>query len=428
MKWRNQSLAIFCLFAFAALGVFYFRNWVVQKPFGIVLFIGEGLTPSLVTVTRLYLGGADTGLAIDSMPFMALLSNQSRDFAVPDQAAAATALATGTKANNRSIGLDANGKALRNIIELAKEKGRVTGLVTNTRLTDVTMAGFYAHTGNQEDSGEIARQLIEEKKFDVALGGGAAAFLTEGKGGSRRDGRDLLFELRRDGFDVVRSKAELEAIPGWRRPKVFGVFSNAEMAFANELAFGSEQPALPDMVRRGIELLQFNPGGYLLVVDAGLMRIAAQLNNGERTLSETVELDRAVAVAQRYVGRKSTILVTGDCGVGGLSLHGFPFRRSSGIALLGLNASGEPSITWASGPNGTRVFGAATLAPRQSSNGPETAKSRPNNSVQEPAAIFALSALNTAEDVVVVGSGPGTEALHGFMDNTSIFEIIRNSL
>ena len=130
MKWRNQLLALFCLFGFAALGVFYFRNWVVQKPFGIVLFIGEGLTPSRVTVTRLYLGGADTGLAIDSMPFMALLSNQSRDFAVPDQAAAATALATGTKANNRSIGLDASGKALRNILELAKEKGRVTGLVT----------------------------------------------------------------------------------------------------------------------------------------------------------------------------------------------------------------------------------------------------------------------------------------------------------
>src|SRR6266581_1954393 len=285
MKWRNQLLALFCLFAFAALGVFYFRNWVVQKPFGIVLFIGEGLTPSRVTVTRLYLGGADTGLAIGSMPFMALLSNQSRDFAVPDQAAAATALATGTKANNRSIGMDASGKALRNIIELAKEKGRVTGLVTNTKLTDATMAGFYAHTGNQEDSGEIARQLIEDKKFDVALGGGATAFLTEGKGGSRRDGRDLLLELRRDGFDVVRSKAELEAIPGWRRPKVFGVFSNAEMAFANEIASGSEQPTLPDMVRRGIELLQFNPGGYLLVVDAGLMRIAAQINDGERTLS-----------------------------------------------------------------------------------------------------------------------------------------------
>ena len=45
MKWRNQILALLCLTIFFAFGVLYFRHWVVQKPFGIVLFIGEGLTP-----------------------------------------------------------------------------------------------------------------------------------------------------------------------------------------------------------------------------------------------------------------------------------------------------------------------------------------------------------------------------------------------
>jgi hypothetical protein len=47
MKWRNQILALLCLTIFVALGVLYFRHWVVQKPFGIVLFIGEGLTEPL---------------------------------------------------------------------------------------------------------------------------------------------------------------------------------------------------------------------------------------------------------------------------------------------------------------------------------------------------------------------------------------------
>ena len=61
------------------------------------------------------------------------------------------------------------------------------------------------------------------------------------------------------------------------------------------------------MVRRAIQLLQYNVGGYLLVVDAGLMRKAAQENNGERTLTQTVELDRAVGVARSYGGEKSTI-------------------------------------------------------------------------------------------------------------------------
>ena len=59
MKWRNQLLALFCLMAFAAFGVFYFQLWVVQKPFGIMLFIGEGLAPGRLAATRVYSGGAD---------------------------------------------------------------------------------------------------------------------------------------------------------------------------------------------------------------------------------------------------------------------------------------------------------------------------------------------------------------------------------
>src|SRR5438093_3161310 len=105
MKWRNQILALLCLTIFIALGVLYFRHWVVQKPFGIVLFIGEGLTPDRMTATRLYAGGADSRLAIESLPAAALLSNYSQDFAAADEAAAATTLASGVKVNNRSVGI-----------------------------------------------------------------------------------------------------------------------------------------------------------------------------------------------------------------------------------------------------------------------------------------------------------------------------------
>jgi hypothetical protein len=53
VKWRNQLLALFCLLAFAGLGVVYFQHWVVRKPFGIILFIGEGLDPGRLAPTRL---------------------------------------------------------------------------------------------------------------------------------------------------------------------------------------------------------------------------------------------------------------------------------------------------------------------------------------------------------------------------------------
>jgi alkaline phosphatase len=423
MKWRNQILALLCLTIFIALGVLYFRHWVVQKPFAIVLFIGEGLTPGRVAATRLYAGGANAHLALESFPAVALLSNYSQDFAVPDEAAAATTLATGVKVNNRSLGFGPNDKRLASIVDLAREKGRAIGLVTNGRLTDPTAAAFYA-TG--KGGADLAPQLAEEKKIDIALGGGGSRFLPEAKDGERTDGRDLVLEMRRNGFEIVRTKAELENIPQWRRPRLLGLFSDGEMAFGNEIAAGSEQPALADMTRRAIELLQWNAGGYLLIVDAALMRTAARENHGERALAETVELDQAIATARSYIGENSTILVTGNLGIGGLSLNGFPFRRDSGVALLGVNSSGEPALTWATGPNGLD-----TRMPRAGPNLEEPAppaEGPASSGTQEPAAAYAPQARNTADDVLAAGRGPGTESLHGFLDNTVIFKIIAGQL
>lgn len=424
MKWRNQLLALFCLLAFAGLGVLYFQHWVIRKPFGIILFIGEGLSPSRLAPTRAYAGGAGSHLSLDSMSHLALLTNYSKDFAAPDQAAAATALATGVRVSNRAIAVDGDGKPITNIIELAREHGRAIGLVTDGKLTAPTSAAFYAHPVDPGDIDSIAAEFIDGGKIDIVMGGGTAHFLPPTKGGERQDGRDLLLELRRNGFDIARTRAELEAIPAWRRPKLFGTFSNVELAFENQIEERGQQPSLSDMVRRAIELLQYNPGGYLLVIDAGLMRKAAEENNGERTLSQTVELDRAVAIARRYAGERSTIIVCGDAAIGGLSLNGFPFRKESGIALLGLNSSGQPWITWATGPNGAKSYGAAKIAGKLETNHGE----QPGAEQVEPAAFYAKSALGTVEDVIAFGSGPGTDALEGTLDITVVFKILRDEL
>ncbi|MGI8431630.1 MAG: alkaline phosphatase [Chthoniobacterales bacterium] len=427
MRWRNQILALLCLTIFVGLGVLYFRHWVVQKPFGIVLLIGEGLTPDRIAATRVYAGGANTRLALESLPAMALLSNYSQDFAVPDETSAAATLATGEKFNNRTPGREETRKDLRTIIDLAREKGRSIGLVTNKRLTNPTAAAFYAV--GKEQSDEIALRFAEGKKIDIALGGGGAEFLPEGKGGQRRDGRDLVLELRRDGYEIVRTKADLENVPRWRRPRLLGLFSSGEMAAAKQVTSGSEQPSLADMTRRAIELLQWNAGGYLLVVDAGLMGDAARQNHGEQTLAETVELDRAVAVANSYTGANSTILVAGNLGIGGLALNGSPFRRDRGIAVLGVNAAGEPALTWATGPNGpTTARNRPQTDLADGSPAPETSAPPAAAASQEPAAYHAPTARSNVADVLAAGRGPGTEKLRGFLDNTAIFTVIQDQL
>ncbi len=383
--------------------------------------IGEGLGPERIALTRAYLGGADNRLAVDTMVHSALVKNYSKDFAVADQAAAATAIATGVKVNNRAISIDSNGKPIPTIVELARDSGRAVGLISDKNLTNPTCAAFYAHSNNS-DADQMALQFAEGGKIDIGLGASATEFLPPTKQGHRQDHRDLLLEMRGNGFDVVRTRAELEAIPPWQRPKLFGAFGEKDSARDSNQNW-NDDASLSDMVRKAIELLQYNQSGYLLIVDAARMREAAEANNAEKALTETAEFDRAVATAHRYAGGRSTIIVCGDVAIGGLHANGYPFRKDSGIALIGLNPAGQPWLTWATGPKGMQSYGASKL----SENEPSPSAS-PQKDQAQPAAFYATSALPTLEDVVVFGSGRGSEVLQGTIDNTDIFKILRDEL
>ncbi len=402
MKWRNQILALICLLVFAALGVLYFQNWVVQKPFGIILFIGEGLTTQRTAATRVYIGGADNPLAMDGLEFSARLRNHSADFAVPDSGAAASALATGTKVKNGTISVAESGAALKTILEIAQDKGRATGIVTDGALTNPTTAAFYAHASNAKQPQEFASALIERGAVDIALGGGAAEFNKE--------------KLDQARIRIVHNLPELEQITGWQQPRLLGLFAANDLPFTDEVAARTEQPSLADMVRRAIELLQVNRHGYVLIVDAHLMASAAWQNLGERTLRETAELDRAVQVGREYAGRNAAIIVCGDAAIGGMSINGYPFRYDSGVAILGLNSAGQPWVSWATGPNGGKSGGNM-----------ESANAR-DLSALEPAAIQSPSALNSIEDPIANATGLRMGKLHGTIDSTDVFAIIRDAL
>lgn len=405
---RNRLLALACLLVFLALGALFYVNWVVQRPFAVILFLADNLTVSSLTPARHYAGGADHRLEIEKFPHLAVLSSHANDFAVADSASASVPFARGSKANNGSLAPARPGAPW--LLELARKSGRATGLVSNASITDAAAAAFYADTPDPLDYPLIARQLLESFRADVFLGGGAADFLPVASGGRRTDERDLLSEAVKSGVDVVRSEPELEALPSWRAPKTVGLFSMGNLHFADELVGGAGQPDLASLVRQAIRLLQYNPRGYLLVVDAGLAGKSAAQNEGERTLREILALDQAVAEALRYAGKDALVVVAGKRSVGGLRLNGFPFRNDKGAAILGINPQGVPSITWSTGPE----------------SGTHTGTQGPVSS--EPAASRRAAGIETAEDLLAVGQGPGTEQLSGFRDNTLVFEILREAL
>src|SRR5207237_5975734 len=142
---------------------------------------------------------------MDGLEFSARLRNHSADVAVPDSAAAASALATGTRVKNGTIAIAESGAPLQTILEIAHQEGRATGIVTDGALTNPTVAAFYAHANTAKPPQQFATTMIEQSVVDIALGGGAADF-----------DKAKLDQAR---VRVVRNLPQLEQITGWQQSR-----------------------------------------------------------------------------------------------------------------------------------------------------------------------------------------------------------------
>jgi alkaline phosphatase len=402
---RNKVIFLTCILAFLGVGFALYRQWVDRKPFAVILFVADGLTPSNLAAARLFNGGADFRFGMESMPHMALASPRAKDYAVADAAAAATSIATGQEVNRGSLALSPGGQPLETILQLARREGRATGLVSDTPLTDATAAAFFARASDARDPEALALQLLEDGMPDVMLGGGGALLTPQQQGGMRRDGRDLLLEMRQRGFDIARTKAELESTPGWRAPQLFGVFAEGDLAAAEEQAKYPTQPRLAELVQKAIELLQFNARGYLLVVNVGSTGRALEGRQAETLFRQLRELDEALQVARDYAGENTLLVVAGLGNPGGLRLNAFSFAPDRGIAVLGPSPSGVPAVSWSAAevqPSPDAATQASTEAPAQS----------------HP----------VAEDAVVLASGMGSEKLTGFLSMRELQALMAGSL
>src|SRR5206468_10464920 len=133
-------------------------------PRNAVLFIGDGMGPAYVTVTRVARGGSGGRLRMDGLPYTALSRTHSADSPVTDSAAAASAMACGQKTVNGVLCEDAtavyakqDGRKLDSIAVWAKRRGVRVGLVTTTTVTHATPAAFYANHRNRDAEEEVGR-------------------------------------------------------------------------------------------------------------------------------------------------------------------------------------------------------------------------------------------------------------------------------
>ena len=85
---------------------------------------------------------------------------------ITDSAAAATALATGYKTNNKHIGQDGTDQPVKSLTELANELGMATAVMSTEVRTGATPAGFSAHVPDRSD-----KDAILESQKDIENAG-----------------------------------------------------------------------------------------------------------------------------------------------------------------------------------------------------------------------------------------------------------------
>jgi len=89
-----------------------------------------------------------------------------------DSAAAATAMATGTKTYRGAIGVGLDRMPVETLVETAHRLEKATGVVTSVQFSHATPASFAAHAAGRNEYAEIAQQMLYRSPLDVVMGCG----------------------------------------------------------------------------------------------------------------------------------------------------------------------------------------------------------------------------------------------------------------
>ncbi len=416
------------------------------KPKNVILLVGDGMGDSEVTLARYYGKGANGRLNMDRFTFRGssihyvLSPGPGPNYApnyVGDSAPTATAWSTGKKTQDNRLSqgpstafnIPGTNAGYKTYMEIARDRGKATGDVSTAEITDATPAGPSAHisqrgcqgpadaraTGSggcvsetkaQGGLGSIAEQQVDEG-FDLYLGGGRARYLQ-----TTDAGPTVVDYAQTKGYTIVNDKAGLNAItPG---QKTIGLFNSGNMTteyaplFARTDAYLSgagvdpqvnggspttrcqpqargNEPSLPEMTTKAIDLLDDDPQGFTLQVEGASIDKRDHAADICGQIGETLAFDDAVGVALDYQREHPDTLVvmTADHGHSSQMINanskpatgtsygtvqtvdGAPIRVSYGTADTGNAATtgGSQAHTgvevplWASGPQAANIQG-----------------------------------------------------------------------
>lgn len=277
----------------------------VPKAKNIILMIGDGMGTSQVFAAYTAQKGQ---LHMTSFPITGFSLTQSETHYVTDSGAGGTALAAGQRTYNGAISVNMNKEPIPTILEIAKQNGLATGIVVSCAVTHATPASFYAHQASRALDEDIASDLVETQP-DVVIGGGYKTFT------QRKDGRNLIEELKQAGYQIADSGADLST---YKSGKLVALMAEGHPAKITQ----GRGDLLPKGTKTAIDILSQNKKGFFLMVEGSQIDWAGHDNDLEYIVQETIDFDHAVGVALEFAKKdgNTLVIITADHETGGFAL------------------------------------------------------------------------------------------------------------
>jgi len=281
-------------------------------PKNIILLIGDGMGTS-----QIYAGmiGNRNALQLERFKHLGFIKTYSFDNIITDSGAGATAFSIGQKTYNNAIGVASDTMAHETVLETAAKSGRATGVVATCAITHATPASFVAHVPYREMHEDIAWEFVNSP-LQLFIGGGRKYFE------QRKDGRDLMAELRMRGFYTATSEATMMEVPS--KARMAALLWEDAPAKKNE----GRNDILPRAAELAIERLNATDKGFFLMVEGSQIDWGGHANETEYIVQEMIDFDQAIGRALDFAEKdgETLVIVTADHETGGFALAGGDFN------------------------------------------------------------------------------------------------------
>ncbi len=294
-------------------------------------FIGDGMGVNQVQGTELYRGELEGKIGITPIwftqfPYATTATTFSATNGVTDSAAAGTALASGNKTKNGTIGMKQDQQTDVNSVAVwAKNKGCRVGVTTSVSVDHATPAAFYAHDPSRGSYYKIGTDLYKAG-FDFYAG---SDFLDPTNKEDKSGTSENLYSLaEKNGYIIARGYKDY--LKKCKKADKMILFQTEKASEADRTAIPyaidrtKNDLTLADITRSAINFLSKDLSkGFFLMVEGGKIDWACHSNDAATVFHEVVDMDEAVKVAYEFYSQhpdETLIVVTADHETGGFVL------------------------------------------------------------------------------------------------------------